>query len=112
MGQSVSAAATATVGRGAPKARGRAPHDWAPVALEDERLCIKVPGDGTQRAQEVDAKDEVEATEVDADARDGVGRTCDGDLHTTSYPRARQAVTVGHRDLELVAPCHREAEPP
>jgi hypothetical protein len=46
------------------QARGRAPHDLAPVALEDERPCVKVPGDGTQRAQEVDAEDEVEVAQV------------------------------------------------
>jgi hypothetical protein len=92
----VAVAATAAV--------GRAPHDWAPVALEGERRCVEVPGDGTQRAQEVDAEDEVEAAQVDADTRDGVGRACDGDLHAPGDPGARQAVAVGHRDPELVAP--------
>jgi hypothetical protein len=84
--------------------RDRVPHNWAPVTLKDERPCVKVPGDGTQRAQEVDAEDEVEAAQVDADARDGVGRACDGDLHATGDPGARQAVVVGHRDPELVTP--------
>jgi hypothetical protein len=39
--------------RGSPRrtqARGRAPHDLAPVALEDECPGVKALGDGTQRA--------------------------------------------------------------
>jgi hypothetical protein len=46
------------------QARGVVPHVWSPVALEVECLCVEVPGDGTQRAQEVYVEDEVEAAQM------------------------------------------------
>jgi hypothetical protein len=92
------------------QARGRAPHDLALVALEDECPGVKILGDGTQRAQEVDAEDEVEAAQVDADACDGVGRACNRVLHASGDPDARQAVAVGHGNPELVASQSRETE--
>jgi hypothetical protein len=72
--------------------------------LEDEYLLVKVLGDGTQHAQEVDAEDEVESAQVDADACEGVECACDRDIHVTGDLGTRQMVVVGHRDLELVAP--------
>jgi hypothetical protein len=49
-----------------------APQDAASSTGEGGRLGVEIPCDGAQGAQEVDAEDEVEAAQVDADAGDVV----------------------------------------
>ena len=55
------------------------PPDAATQALEDHRQGVEVPEDGTQGPEKVDAQDEVEAAQVDADAGDGEVLVADDD---------------------------------
>jgi hypothetical protein len=65
---------------------------------------LEVPGEGGQRAKEVDAEDEVEAAEREADAGDGEGRPADVDGHVACNAVTRHALAVGHRNVKLIAP--------
>ena len=58
------------------------PEDAATLAPEGQRHGLEVPENGAQGPQEVDAEDEVEATQVEADACDGevLGPDVDGDV--------------------------------
>jgi hypothetical protein len=51
-------------------------------------MGVEVPCDGAQRAQEVDAEDEVEAAQVDADAGDVVLLTRDHHRNVARDPHA------------------------
>jgi hypothetical protein len=73
---------------------------------------LEVPGEGAQRAQEVDAEDEVEAAECEADAGDGEGRPEDVDGHVACKAFTRHALAVGHRNAKLVAPLRSESKAP
>jgi hypothetical protein len=79
------------------------PHNASCAALESDRHGCQVPSDGAQRPKEVDAEDEIEAAQVDVDTSDGVVVAGDRDGHVASDLDAAKAVTVDHRDPELLA---------
>lgn len=62
------------------------PHNPVLPALEGERPSVKVPSNGTERAQEVDVEDEVGAAQVDANAFDGLWLTRNRHLHIVCDP--------------------------
>jgi hypothetical protein len=77
----------------------------ASLAPEGHRQGVEVPEDGSERPQKVDAKDEVEAAQVDAGARDDEVLVADGKGDVLDHPMAVEAVTVGHGHTEVIPAC-------
>jgi hypothetical protein len=85
---------------GAPKAL---PPDMATLAREGHREGVEVPQDWAEGPQEIHVKDEVEASQVDASARDGEVLIADVEEHMLCQPMAAQVVAVGHGHAEIIA---------
>jgi hypothetical protein len=60
--------------------------------------------------KKVDADDDVEAAQVEADAGDGEGLACDADGNVASDALARQAIAIGDGDTEVLAPLRDEPQ--
>jgi hypothetical protein len=86
------------------------PHRAAPAALKGHREPLKVPSEGAQRPEEVDAEDDVETAQAEPDAGDVEGRAVDEDWHVTSDPLAREALAASDRNAKLLAPLWSEAQ--
>ncbi|KAM3230846.1 hypothetical protein ACQJBY_061181 [Aegilops geniculata] len=89
-------------GRGAPNA---VPPNAAAQAPEGHRQRVEVPKNVTEGPQEVDAKDEVEAAQVDARTGHGEVFPADGDGYVPCEAMAPEAIAVGHRDPKLLPAC-------
>jgi hypothetical protein len=78
------------------------PPDTAAQSPEDQCSGVKIPKDGPQSAQKIDAEDEVEAAQVDVDAVDEEVLIADEDGDLPSHALTGQAVTVGDDHAELL----------
>uniref|UniRef100_C6JRK6 Reverse transcriptase Ty1/copia-type domain-containing protein n=1 Tax=Sorghum bicolor TaxID=4558 RepID=C6JRK6_SORBI len=96
--------------RGSARSAHALPHRAAPAALKGHREPLKVPSEGAQRPEEVDAEDDVETAQAEPDAGDVEGRAVDEDWHVTSDPLAREALAASDRNAKLLAPLWSEAQ--
>jgi hypothetical protein len=74
------------------------PEHAADAPLEGHGQVLKVPQDGPQGAEVVDAKDEVEAVQVDAEATDGEVLLANAHGHIAGHAVIGNAVAIGHHD--------------
>ncbi|KAE8819680.1 hypothetical protein D1007_02340 [Hordeum vulgare] len=79
------------------------PLHFAPLTSESHGQGVEIPKDGSERPQEVDVEDEVEAAQVDAYARGGEALVADEDGNLPRNSMAAKTVTVSHGNSELLA---------
>jgi len=84
-----------------------APDDAASMPPECHAEVVEVPQDRTQGPQVVDAEDEVESAQADAEAADGKLLLADMHGHVAGHRPAWHAVTVGHRHSQPGARCRQ-----
>ena len=98
------------LGHGRVRAIHALPEDAATLTPEGQHHGLEVPENGAQGLQEVDAEDEVEAAQVEANACDGevLGPDADGDVSGDAL--TTQVITVGDGDAELRPPDGRKPQ--
>jgi hypothetical protein len=76
----------------------------------DSVMASKVPQDGAQGLKEVDPDDEVEATEVKADSRDGERVSTNHHGHMVSDALTGKTITISNSNLKLLAATGSKAQ--
>ena len=75
------------------------------TAVGPEGHCqgAEIPDDGPQHPEPLDAKDQIEATQVECETVNGEGLAANGGWSSEADTRAAHPVAIGHHDAEAGA---------